>query len=463
MGLLSLPDEVLEIAFKSLLPPFRSQSLAETYVFTVPVDLLAVRVASRRLHRLATPYAWRRAQLQIASPTAMSYGNCALTFGHPDPVLVSAAKASFRSLVRCRFFCDHPELAAHVRVLLISLEWHADGREHAQDALRAATRAMSGLRTLLVWDADVLAIKDIRQLLQRPLLRAICLMDVDGSVFPAQCDWGARLKMLHIANSVSPARLIAGAAANLECLSIELAKSGPDTVPPVPTLREMPWTTLREVALVDCVHEEDWYCFLDGFERHIRRGLPAVLTELMVGELAGLASSRITQLLCTFSAQPLTRLTLYHVVNIDPRTIARIAQAFPTLLHLTLLSECELAPWPGTLDEYAQELRGLVHLESLTWNNFMLDPSLDAMYLSLNNTMLGTLYSECTHTLVRYVRSLRWIEFFSTTDSIMDTVYVKISPNAGTKGAGPVVVRRSMEAALHTSSWSTKSESFQDI
>ena len=92
-------------------------------------------------------------------------------------------------------------------------------------------------------------------------------------------EWGAGegLKMLHIANSVCPARLIRGARESLECVSIELAKrdeqhgeagemgQGGKKVEQ-PTLRDMPWGTLREVALVDCVDEEDWYCFLDGFK-----------------------------------------------------------------------------------------------------------------------------------------------------------------------------------------------------
>lgn len=269
MGLLCLPDEILDLALKYLLPPFRSQSLAETYVFTVPVDLLVARLVSRRLHRIATPLAWRRAQIQIASPSAMNYSNCG------TPLLADnttsfcsnmrvATVASFRPLVRCRFFQEHPELAAHVRVLLISVEWQAECPDLARDALRVATDAMSNLRTVLVWDADVLAINDIRQIIQKPLLRAICLMDIDGSTFPARFDLGSGLRMLHVANSMCPARLVASAGPALECVSIELARSCPAASSTL-TLREMPWKTLREVSLVDC-NEADWCCFLDGFE-----------------------------------------------------------------------------------------------------------------------------------------------------------------------------------------------------
>ena len=259
MGLSSLPDEVLDLALKCLLPPFRSQSLAITYVFTVPVDLLAVRLVSRRLHRLATPLAWRRAQLRIASPSAMNYGNCGIKHAG------SASLVAARTLVRSRFFHEHPELAAHVRILLISLEWQAERPDLARDALCAATRPMCSLRTVLVWDTDMLAIREISQILQKPLLRAVCFMDVDASAFPTQCDLGAGVKMMHIANSKHPARLVAGAGSALECVSIELAKSASAPQPAV-TLLEMPWKTLREVALVDCANETDWFCFLDGFE-----------------------------------------------------------------------------------------------------------------------------------------------------------------------------------------------------
>jgi hypothetical protein len=262
MGLLCLPDEVLDLALKYLLPPFRSQSLAETYFFTIPVDLLVVRLVSRRLHRIATPLAWRRAQLQIANPIATNYGN----YGDSTPF---AAPTRLRSLVRCHFFQKHPELAAHVRVLLVSLDRQAECGDLARDALRVAMKAMTSLRTVFVWGADMLAIKDIRQFLQKPLLRAICFMDVDGSAFPAQCELG--VKMLHIVNSTCPARLVASAGAALECVSIELARPelarpGSAAAQPVITLREMPWKTLREVSLLDCVKEADWCYFLDGFK-----------------------------------------------------------------------------------------------------------------------------------------------------------------------------------------------------
>jgi hypothetical protein len=264
MGILNLPDEVLHLTLRKLLPPFRSQSLAETFVITVPVDLLVARLVSRRLHRIATPLAWRRTQLQIANPSAMNYGNYGLE-DTDSTANIAAIKASARSIARCRFFHEHPELAAHVRILILTLVWDAENPDLARDALRRATSAMSNLRTVLVWDSDLLCFKDIRHLLQKPLLRAICLMDVDGSAFPAQQDLGDSLKMLHIANSMCPAALVAGT--SLECVSIELA--GPCRAPkPLLTLREMPWKTLREVALVDCcnLNEMEWFCFLDGFE-----------------------------------------------------------------------------------------------------------------------------------------------------------------------------------------------------
>ncbi|KAF8485602.1 hypothetical protein JB92DRAFT_1539423 [Gautieria morchelliformis] len=265
MGILSLPDEVLELTLRTLLPPFRSQSLAETFVITVAVDLLVARLVSRRLHRIATPLAWRRTQLQIAHPSTMRYGNYGLE-DTDSTATIAATKTSIRSLVRCRFFHEHPELAAHVRILLLTLVWDAENPDLARDALRAATSAMSNLRTVLVWDSDLLCFKDIRHLLQKPLLRAICLMDVDGSAFPAQRDLSASLKMLHIANSMCPAALVAGT--SLECVSIEMAGPCYRAPKPVLTLREMPWKTLREVALVDCcnLNEMEWFCFLDGFK-----------------------------------------------------------------------------------------------------------------------------------------------------------------------------------------------------
>lgn len=257
MKLLSLPDEVLNLALKNLLPSFRSQSLAETYSFTVPADLFILRLVSRRLHRIATPLAWRRVQLQIASPSATNYTDYA--------AVTAAAQTCFRSIVRCRFFHEHPQLAAHVRILFVSVQWHAESPDLARDALRAATKAMSSLRTILVWDTDVLAFRDIRQLLQKPLLRAVCLIDIDCSAIPAQCSLGTGVKMLRIVNSVCPATLVVGAGASLECVSIELAGSyhGPGHAL---TLREMPWKSLREVALVGCINDMDWFCFLDGFE-----------------------------------------------------------------------------------------------------------------------------------------------------------------------------------------------------
>lgn len=189
-------------------------------------------------------------------------------------------------------------------------------------------------------------------------------------------------------------------------------------------------------------------------------GLHTALTELMVGDLAGLECDRVDGVLHTFAGAPLARLTLYHVTSEPSTVLAHVVRAFPVLRHLTLLTEGVLAPWPGTLDSYAQLIAGLPHLKTLAWNNFTLDPVMDCVFLSLGNEALRVLYTEHAHALVRHVRQLGYIKFISVVECIVDTVYV-----GGTNsGSGhPVEVRREMEAVLHTSSWSTTSHTFQDI
>jgi hypothetical protein len=192
-------------------------------------------------------------------------------------------------------------------------------------------------------------------------------------------------------------------------------------------------------------------------------GLHTALTELMIGDLACLESLRVDQLLHTFAGQPLTQLTLYHVLTLDPSVVSRIVKAFPVLRNLTLLTEGELAPWPGALETYAQAIAGLPLLETLAWNNFYLIPTLDLSVLS--NDTLGTLYAEDVHMLVRHVGHLQYIKFMSATDGIVDTVYIRRTNSGSRSRSGnmsPVEVRRVTKAALHTSSWST-SDSFQDI
>ncbi|KIJ41233.1 hypothetical protein M422DRAFT_31847 [Sphaerobolus stellatus SS14] len=504
-----LPDELLDISFRGLLPPFRSQSLADTFVFTVPVDLLNLRLVSRRFHRLATPLAWRRAQLALSSRSSLSYGALIdTTNAHENGIRPSHSHRSntLRSLARCQFLHEHPHLATHVRVLILSLsEWQSSAHaEVTRAALRAATQAMTSLRTVLVWDADALSVPDIQQLLQRPLLRAVCLMDLNGVVFPPEsAGWassgkeaGGGLQMLHVANTVCPARLINGAKGTLECVSIELATSGKrmgakGSREDQPTLREMPWGTLKEVALVDCINDEDWVCFLEGFQLHKSLGLPSSLTELLIGDLSGLEPLRLTSLIRTFTSQPLTRLTLFHLPLLDPHLLTSIAHAFPSLTHLTLLTEGELVPWSQPLECYARPLSVLKHLSVLAWNNFSLEQEhATNCFMSMCEESLSKLYTRHVKAVAKWIKTIKKVKFVSTAEWVVDTAVVtkkgcamcgvchgeelsgrmKVGGCMGTFGdwmrgeeLGPVKVYRTTQAALHTRSWSTRSGAFEDI
>lgn len=182
-----------------------------------------------------------------------------------------------------------------------------------------------------------------------------------------------------------------------------------------------------------------------------------------MGDLEGLGPVRVNQLLRAFTGQPLIRLILYNVIRIDPPTVSRIAKAFPVLRHLTLLTDCELVSWPGELDTYAQAIAGLPLLESLAWNNFFLEPSVEFGFLSFSNDMLGWLYAGHVRALLRHVHHLRCIKITIVTDGIVDTIDVRRSKSRS-KGGGDdtVEVRRVFEAALHTSSWSVASDALQD-
>lgn len=190
----------------------------------------------------------------------------------------------------------------------------------------------------------------------------------------------------------------------------------------------------------------------------------------MIGDLAGLDALRVNQLTHTFAGQPLTRLTVYHVMTLDPPTLSCIVKAFPVLRNLTIISEGELTPWPGTLDAYAEILADLSLLESLAWNNFYLDPALDAAFLLLGNDTLAMMYAKHVHTLLGHVPQLKCIKFTSVADCIVDTVHVRRLNARNRRRSrsrswtfGTLEVRRVTEAALHTSSWSTTSNAFEDL
>lgn len=465
-----LPDEILDLTFKELIPPFRSEALTEIYVFDTPVDLLRLRLVSRRFCRIATPLAWRRVQLRIcdfnndavetqgswSSLTSWSGGSLGDARGNPEELdhatssctphsyphngaAAADPNSQFKSsaadnntsplpALHFLFFQDRPELAAHVRVLFLSVEYQAEGSgsesgasgsgfDFAYDdggefdsgfgtvgvgvgvgvsvsvsegvgdrrgsssssssavalpaqsssswylghALRAATRGMTGLRTILLWDSSTttglsssstttdipsnvalnaggMLVREVMSFcLRAPLMRVLSLRDVDGAAFPASsvhydggrnrvheggvrlvgdapsdinkvgvCEGsgsnletavikgmggGGGLKMLHLSNAKCPSRIITSPSIgqSLEVLSIELARpdiadfaddstmttvtGNPSSmlVPtPAPTstatLRDMPWSTLKEVSLFNCVDKQDWCHFLTGFQ-----------------------------------------------------------------------------------------------------------------------------------------------------------------------------------------------------
>lgn len=189
--------------------------------------------------------------------------------------------------------------------------------------LRAITKGMSNLRTVFVWDAATPTVtsfatqaeispscataggtlaQEVISLFHRSrLIKVLSLRDVDGAAFstkpdchddyPSQIVSGCNplmlahpgrqsyqgLKMLHLSNVQHPAQIISSVAAGsaLEVLSLEVAGSTSGSVSnrsnntestPPPTLRDLPWSTLREVSLLHCADDEDWYHFLSGFQ-----------------------------------------------------------------------------------------------------------------------------------------------------------------------------------------------------
>lgn len=220
--------------------------------------------------------------------------------------------------------------------------------------------------------------------------------------------------------------------------------------------------------------------------------MQCTLTELLIGDLSGLDHNRFTQLLSTFSCQPLTKLTLFHLSTLDPLTTARIVHSFPNLKSLTLLTEGELVPWQGVLDDYAQKFALLPHLETLGWNNFHFrsdgagaDP---ATFLALHEDSLPRFYTRSFNALVRRAKRLKCVKFISAADCVVDTVFIgkgrapkchsQYALHSRTSSMGSLgqlgsenytpprrllIVKRSTEAALHTSSWDTSSIRFDEV
>jgi len=133
---LGVPEELLVKFLECLLPEVTRSDLDEEYVLEQTQILFDVRVVCRKLHRLATPLAWRRLRLRIRAADIQRGGHLTSS---PDPLLLSpfaapgvggsySARTQVGHPVRPHpldsyvpFILDHPDIASYTRFLILDL------------------------------------------------------------------------------------------------------------------------------------------------------------------------------------------------------------------------------------------------------------------------------------------------------------------------------------------------------
>lgn len=240
--LLDLPPETLDECLGYLLPPLAADPNTLTNaLWFQPEPRVLCRILSvcKVLNRLASPWIWRRVKLDISNELAP---------GH------------LHRFQRLKSLCDHPELAAHTRVLFVDCNfldgWDYNGNFNLH-MLFPALRLMNNIRVVhFEYDVfrDHLAVVDkvFTEIVSKPHLHTLT-----STYFPWRTPKSNSLARLNCVDLDMPRLLEAiKAAPNLESLAMTYGEVD------VRIMEFIPWTTLRQLGFWKT---RNWACFLDGF------------------------------------------------------------------------------------------------------------------------------------------------------------------------------------------------------
>lgn len=253
VGLVDLPEEILEACVEALLPSLSECSpgfTIDTTPVSFPREIFALRLTSKLFHRIASPCAWRRLNIFVR-------------YSRHFPSDYRAVFAKWNNLV------EHPSILNHTRFL--ALEIHLDSPKISSAALRALIPTIGSLENL-----QVLRVKEglftgttvdnhnvihmiYTELLRQPRIHTLIL---ESNVMPPSLHQSRsmeNLRHLRVTIHAEPGWINAllQMTPRLEALSL-CARKGviiPNNLP-------IPWTTLREIEIRRI---KNWQEIVDNF------------------------------------------------------------------------------------------------------------------------------------------------------------------------------------------------------
>lgn len=428
--ILRVPGELIFKCLEYLLP-----AIHDTSDFRYPLaigdlsDLLRCRLVCHVFYVVSSSLVWRRVKLVF--PGYRSSNPSAISVAHED---VSKVAEITRFLLRSSHFIKD------IRLLIILTNGPRYEQAMYQDTVPAFLRlipSFTNVRVLNLENVSILGSDVMLQLFLRPSLHTVRLGNIDFSRFSSLGrPVNPNIKSLAIHRCRRPAELFR-VMPSVQAFDGEIDEA---------SLRTIRWPSLNEVSFRSDIPVWDDIArtFLSW-----RQSRPLSLTELMISQWNfNPKIKNLFSIIQPFIGNPLTKLILYYVEEPSVENLDLIIRFFPSLQHLSLLSDEELVRWPGNIETYSDRLSRLNQLRLLEWNFYDDDTNDNTVYGDWNMVSEDRL-SEMVLCLADHCRYLREVRFCLVIDGYMGLTLSK--NDSGTSDIENIFYSDSL--TFSTSSW----------
>ncbi|EJD08499.1 uncharacterized protein FOMMEDRAFT_151361 [Fomitiporia mediterranea MF3/22] len=343
--------------------------------FLPPTDHVALRLVSKRLNRIATPYIWETLDVQLSHQVEQaSYLRAAKSRG------ALGWKRSRKSVHILDYVASHPDLASMVRILCLRVSGYtftalARG-EPENDLERCIERlltATTGLTAFCIDKADLLTPLAVSRIKTYKTLRLLDLRTVGFR--------GAGLRLLS-EEELPNVEWFGLSVFNLAYKSLKLPKNLKRVSLHCDSMStfvrneavvldsNISIGTIEELAIYD--KHGDVALFMSRHFLNARARNQAVALKELFLDLEWCHTARLSEILSNFRGRELESLTIRNLHRMTPAGLMDIVAYFPNLRHLALSSSTTdiVAAWiTGCFHDYVDALQGAKHLESLEWDN----------------------------------------------------------------------------------------------
>lgn len=376
--ILRAPGELIFKCLEYLLPEIHDTSDFR-YPLAVgdPSDLLRCRLVCHVFYMISSSLVWRR--IKFILPGYRSSTPSAVSVAHDDV-------SKLTEIVR--FLSSSSHFIKNIRLLIILANgplYEQAMRQNTVPTFSSLIPSFTNVRILNLENVSILGPEVMLQLFLPPSLHTVRLGNIDFSSFsslgrPAN----PSIKSLAIHHCQQPAELF-------KIMPSVRAFDGEIDEASVRTTR---WPSLNEISFRSDIPMWDdlariflvLYLLFDRSTdiipntgnlqswRQFRRSVPLCLTELMISQWHfNPKIKKLFSIIQPFIGNPLIKLTLYYVEEPSVENLDLIIRFFPSLQHLSLLSDEELVQWPNNIvslySSFFSELVFLVQIYFLHQGN----------------------------------------------------------------------------------------------